>query len=49
MAQSIIVKGIQNNQVILGSNPGVPIDCYYHVYGERKDVPRLKTEGKSKS
>tara|TARA_B100000497_G_C7597588_1_gene359230 strand:+ start:530 stop:865 length:336 start_codon:yes stop_codon:yes gene_type:complete len=49
MVQSIIVKGIQNNQVILDSNPGVPIDCYYHVYGERKDVPRLKTEGKVKS
>ena len=49
MTQSIIVKGIQDNQVILDSNPGVPIDCYYHVYGERKDVPRLKTEGKNNS
>jgi hypothetical protein len=47
MEQSIIVKGIQNNEVILGSNPGIPIDCYYHVYGERKDIPRLETEVKA--
>ena len=47
MAQSIIVKGIQNNAVILGSNPGAPIDCYYHIYGERKDIPRLETEVKA--
>jgi hypothetical protein len=45
--QSIIIKGIQDNTIVLGTKPGVPIDCYYHVYGERKDIPRLKTEVKA--
>lgn len=45
--QNIIVKGIQDNKIILGSHPGIPIDCYYHVFAERKDVPRLKTEVKN--
>ena len=42
--QGLIVKGMQNNQILVGSKPGFPIDCYYHVYAERKDVGRLVTE-----
>ena len=26
------------------SHGGMPIDCYYLIIGERKDVPRLKVE-----
>jgi len=22
----------------------MPIDCYYHVYAERRDIPKLQTE-----
>ena len=44
--QNIIVKGIQNNEIVLDAKPGIPIDCYYHVFAERKDIPRLKTEVK---
>lgn len=42
--QNIIVKGIADNKIYLQSNIQVPIDCYFHVYGERKDIGRLKTE-----
>lgn len=42
--QDIIVKGIQNNKVIVQAKPGFPINCYYHVFAERKDVPKLVTE-----
>jgi hypothetical protein len=45
--QNIIVRGIQDNKIVLGSQPGIPIDCYFHVFAERKDVPRLKTEVKN--
>jgi len=44
--QSLFVRGIQDNEIIVGSKPGMPIDCYYLVCAERKDVPRLKTEVK---
>lgn len=42
--QDVIVKRIGQNQIHLQSNGGLPIDCFYHVYGERKDVERLKIE-----
>ena len=45
--QDIIVKRVQNNQVTLQAKPGMPIDCYYHVFGERKDVDKLITEIKA--
>ena len=35
--QNIIVKGIQGNKIILQSNSGMPIECYYHVVGEKID------------
>ena len=40
--QDILVKGVTDNQVVLEARPGVPIDCYYLVIGERQDIPRLE-------
>lgn len=42
--QDIIVKRIGDNKVYLQARPGIPIDCFYHVYGTRKDVQRLIVE-----
>jgi len=42
--QNVIVKRIGENKVFLQSQGGMPIDCYYLVIGERKDVPKLKAE-----
>ena len=40
--QNIYVMEIKNNIVIIGSNSS--IDCFYTVYGERKDIKKLKVE-----
>ena len=42
--QNIIVKRIDENKVYLQSNGGIPINCYYHIYAERMDIPRLEVE-----
>lgn len=42
--QDIIVKRIGDNKVYLQAKPGIPINCFYHIFGTRKDVPRLITE-----
>jgi len=42
--QDIIVKRIGQNQIHLQSKGNMPIDCYYHVFGERKDVDKLQIE-----
>ena len=42
--QNVIVKRIGENKVFLQPQGGMPIDCYYLIIGERKDVPRLKAE-----
>lgn len=42
--QDIIVKRVGDNKVYLQAKPGIPINCYYHIFGTRKDVPRLITE-----
>jgi len=42
--QSVIVKRIEKNSIILQSNGGLPIDCYYHVFAERNDIEKLQTE-----
>ena len=42
--QDLIVKGIQNNKVVVQSKAGIPIECFYHVFAERKDIPKLITE-----
>ena len=38
--QSVIVKRWDEDKIYLQSNGGMPIDCFYHVYGERIDVDR---------
>jgi len=42
--QNVIVKRIGENKVFLQSSNGMPIDCYYLVIAERKDVPKLEAE-----
>lgn len=42
--QNIIVRSISNNKIKLQSNTTIPIDCYYHVWAERRDIEKLKTE-----
>ena len=42
--QDIIVKRWDNEKIYLQSNGGLPIDCFYHVYAERKDVNPLYVE-----
>jgi hypothetical protein len=42
--QDIIVKRIDENKVYLQSKGGMPIHCFYHIFGTRKDIPRLVTE-----
>jgi hypothetical protein len=42
--QEIIVKGMSDNKVHLQARPGIPIHCFYHIFGTRKDVERLVTE-----
>lgn len=43
-SQDLFVKRVTNNEVVVSSRPGIPIDCHYHVFAERKDVPKLETE-----
>ena len=40
--QDVLVKGVSDNQVKLESRPGIPINCYYFIVGERQDIPRLE-------
>jgi|688.fasta_scaffold72669_5 hypothetical protein len=40
--QNLFVKRIEGTKVLVESN-GMPIDCYYLVFGERIDIPRLDT------
>ena len=44
--QMITVESFDNEKIVLESNtiPETPIDCFYHVYGERKDVNHLVVE-----
>ena len=42
--QDIIIKRWDDEKIYLQSNGGLPIDCFYHVYGERKDINPLITE-----
>ena len=38
------MKRWDNEKIYLQANGGMPIDCFYHVYGERKDINPLITE-----
>ena len=42
--QNIIIKRWDDEKVYLQSNGGIPIDCFYHIYAERKDVNALVVE-----
>ncbi len=42
--QDIIVKRWDAEKVELQSKPGIPINCFYHIFAERKDVKQLITE-----
>ena len=42
--QDIIVKRWDQEMIYLQSKSGIPIDCFYHVYAERKDVNALVVE-----
>lgn len=42
--QDIIVKRIDDKMVYLQAKSGIPINCFYHIFGTRKDVPELITE-----
>ena len=42
--QDIIVKRLDSTEIHLQSNGGLPIDCFYHVYGTRQDIERLTVE-----
>ena len=47
--QNVIVKRIEPTQIHLQAQGGMPINCYYHVYGERTDGERLISEYEGKS
>ena len=38
------VTEFDNEKIIIAEADDKPIDCFYHVYGERKDVDRLTVE-----
>ena len=42
--QDIIVKSWDEEFIYLQANGGLPIDCFYHVYAERKDINPLHVE-----
>ena len=42
--QDIIVKRWDDEKIYLQSKGGMPIDCFYHIYAERKDVNPLHVE-----
>lgn len=42
--QNVIVKRYNTDEIHLQANNGQPINCFYHVYAERIDLPPLVTE-----
>lgn len=42
--QNIIVKGILEDRILLQSQGGMAIDCYYHIFAERIDGEKLIPE-----
>ena len=47
--QDIIVKRWDDEFIYLQANGGLPIDCFYHVYAERKDINPLHVEYEGES
>ena len=46
--QDIIVKRWDDETIYLQNNGALPIDCFYHVYAERKDINPLIVEYEGK-
>jgi hypothetical protein len=42
--QNVIIKRIDEKKVYLQSQGNIPIDCFYHIYAERKDGETLISE-----
>ena len=42
--QNVIVKRWDDSHIYLQAQGGMPVDCFFHVYAERKDVNKLITE-----
>ena len=42
--QDIIIKRWDDEKIYLQTMGGMPIDCFYHVYAERKDCNPLVVE-----
>ena len=42
--QNVIVKRWDDSYIYLQAQGGMPVDCFFHVYAERKDVNKLVTE-----
>ncbi len=42
--QDIIIKRWDSKKIYLQAKGGMPIDCFYHVYAERKDTEKLIPE-----
>ena len=47
--QDIIIKRWDDEKIYLQSKSGIPIDCFFHVYAERKDINPLVVEYESKT
>ena len=47
--QDIIVKRIDAEKIYLQSKGGIPINCFYHIYAERKDGEKLIPEYEGKT
>ena len=42
--QNVIIKRYNTDEIHLQASNGQPINCFYHVYAERIDLPPLQTE-----
>ncbi len=47
--QDIIIKRWDDKKIYLQARGGMPIDCFYHVYAERKDINPLHVEYKGET
>ena len=47
--QDIIIKRWDDEKIYLQAKGGMPIDCFYHVYAERKDINPLHVEYKGET
>jgi hypothetical protein len=43
-SQNLIVEKIENNKIFIKNVTRETINCFYHVYGTRKDIEKLKVE-----